>query len=72
MENYVTLSLEKYDELNLKAKKFDELKEKFGENIETQVKSAIDGLVNCLEHIANDMEEENQENNKEKEGNENE
>lgn len=70
MENYVTLSLEKYDELNTKAKKYDELKERLGEDIEGQVKNAIDGLVNCLEHIANDIEE--NEKTEEKEGNENE
>lgn len=70
MENYVTLSLEKYDELNTKAKKFDELKEKLGEDVKGKVRCEIDRLVDCLEHIASDIEE--NEKTEEKEGNENE
>lgn len=67
MENYVTLSLEKYNELNEKAKKFDELKERLGEDAEGKIKNAINGLVECLENIATDIKE-NQET-EEKEGN---
>lgn len=59
-ENYVTLSLETYDELREKANKFDELKEKLGNDIEKTLKDLIDGLNQFVEDM-NKNYEENQE-----------
>ncbi len=58
--NYVTLSLETYDELREKANKFDELKEKLGNDIEKTLKDLIDGLNQFVEDM-NKNYEENQE-----------
>lgn len=59
-ENYVTLSLETYDELREKANKFDELKEKLGNDIEKTLKDLINGLNQFVEDM-NKNYEENQE-----------
>ena len=58
--NYVTLSLETYGELREKANKFDELKEKLGNDIEKTLKDLIDGLNQFVEDM-NKNYEENQE-----------
>lgn len=60
-ENYVTLSLEKYDELNTKAKKFDELVNTLGDDVSKALKDALDGLVQCTQNIKNDLEKEGNE-----------
>lgn len=61
-ENYVTLSLEKYNELNEKAKRFDTLVEELGNDVEKTMKEAVDGLVKCVENFKNSEEKESEEN----------
>ena len=56
-ENYVTLSLETYNELHEKAKNFDELKEKLGNDLEKALKDSINGLHQFIENMNRDCEE---------------
>lgn len=46
--NYVTLGLKKYNELYDKAKMLDELKAKFGNDLEGYIEKAFDALKNIL------------------------
>ena len=41
MESYVNMSLKEYDELKDKAKRFDRLKEKFGDDLDKVLDEAI-------------------------------
>ena len=61
-ENYVTLSLEKYNELNEKAKRFDALTEELGNDVEKAMKEAVDELVKCVENFKNSEDKEGEEN----------
>lgn len=60
-ENYVTLSLETYNELREKSKKFDELKEKLGDDVEKALKDFLDGLVQFAESLSESSEENKEE-----------
>lgn len=60
-ENYVTLSLEKYNEINEKAKRFDALTEELGNDVKKAMKEAVDGLVKCV-NFKNSEDKEGEEN----------
>lgn len=55
--SYVNLSLQKYNELYDKAKKFDELIEKFGNELSETISTMIDNI----NKIFNELNEENKE-----------
>lgn len=58
--SYVNLSLEKYNELYDKAKKFDELSEKFGDELKETISTMIENI-NKIFATDNDDEEDSEE-----------
>lgn len=63
--SYVSLSLEKYNELYDKAKKYDELTMMVSEEITKNIGDIFEGLKNTIESIFDDTDENED---KEKEG----